>query len=88
MSSNPVWTAEILFSGEGSRTRADVLLTCGRETIRGWGAAQRNPEDMDVPFIGREIAAARALEDLVRTLLQRSEEDVATETGERMHIHS
>ncbi len=87
MSTKRMWTVEVVFTEEGDTTRADALLECGYTQFHGWGRAQRNPEDRDVPRIGAEIAAARALEDLVGKLLQTAEREVAEETGDYGHIH-
>lgn len=87
MSSKRVWTIEIVFTEEGDTTRADALLDSGSPRFRGWGQAHRNPADRDVPRIGVEIAAARALEDLVEKLLETAERDVAEQTGDQVKIH-
>lgn len=88
MSTTKVWTVEIFFTEVGEATRADAILEGGPTRYRGWGQAQRNPGDHDVPRIGSEIAAARALEDVVQKLLETAEDDIADHTGERFHIHS
>lgn len=87
MSKPNVWTIQIDFTEEGDSTRADAILETGIECIRGYGKAQKNPDDDDVPRIGVEIAAARALEDVVRKLLSEAEDDIAEHTGEHAHIH-
>ena len=87
MSNAKVWTVEIDFTEEGDDTRADAILETGTERIHGWGKAQKNPEDEDVPRIGTEIAAARALEHGVRQLLREAEEEIAEHTGEQAHVH-
>ncbi|MDJ0924084.1 MAG: DUF1876 domain-containing protein [Acidimicrobiia bacterium] len=87
MSDTRVWTVEIVFTDVGEVTRADAVLDCGFTHYRGWGQAHRNPADPDVPRIGREIAAGRALEDLVHKLLEKAEDDIAEHTGEHFHIH-
>jgi hypothetical protein len=87
MSKPNVWTVEIDFTEEGDSTRADAILETGSSRIHGWGKAQRNPDDDDVPRIGVEIAAARALEDVVRKLLGQAEDDIAEHTGEQAHVH-
>jgi len=87
MSNTRVWTVEIDFTEEGDNTRADAILDTGDTRFHGWGRAQRSPADPDVPRIGTEIAAARALEDLVRKLLATAEDDIADHTGERSHVH-
>lgn len=87
MSSARVWTVEIAFTTESETTRADAILDGGTTHYRGWGHAHRNPGDPNVPRIGTEIAAARALEDLVHKLLETAEDDIAERIGERTHIH-
>jgi hypothetical protein len=87
MSNTRVWTVEIVFTEEGSSTRADAILETGSTRHHGWGQSHRNPQDPDVPRIGSEIAAARALEDLVRKLLEEAEDDIAEHTGEQAHVH-
>ena len=87
MSTKRLWTVEIAFTEEGETTRADAILETGAFRHHGWGRAQRNPDDPDVPMIGTEIAAARALEDLVKKLLRTAEDDIAEHTGEQAHVH-
>jgi hypothetical protein len=66
------WTMEIVFSEDEDRTRADAMLTGGAEVLQGWGRARRNPVDPDVPAVGEDIAAARALSELAHHLLDRA----------------
>lgn len=87
MSDSRVWTIEIIVTEEGETTRADAILEGGPIRHRGWGQAKRSPGDSDVPRIGAEIAAARALEDLVQKLLEKAEDDIDEQTGERFHVH-
>lgn len=69
MSERRVWTVEILFTEDESHTRADARLSTGEGELGGWGRSRRNPADPDVPQIGEELAAARALSDLAHQLL-------------------
>ena len=87
MSKTTAWTIQIAITEQGDETRADAILEGGTAQHRGWGRAQRSPKDPDVPRIGEEIAVARALEDLVRKLLETAEDDIADHTGERTHVH-
>ena len=64
------WTVEIIFTEEDEKTRADALLSGPSEDLRGWGRSRRNPQDPDLPAVGEEIAAARALTDLAHHLLE------------------
>jgi hypothetical protein len=61
--------AEIAFTEEGDRTRAEAVLMLGGTHFHGIGQARRAPGDPDIPIVGEELAAARALSDLVHKLL-------------------
>jgi Domain of unknown function (DUF1876) len=69
------WHIEVEFDEDESdtHTRAAVLvrLPDGSE-LRTRGHAKRNPADPAQPRIGEEIAAARALADLVHALLDKA----------------
>jgi hypothetical protein len=69
MSERRVWTVEVLFTEDDDSTRADARLSAGGRALNGWGRARRNPADPDVPAIGEELAAARALSDLAHQLV-------------------
>jgi hypothetical protein len=66
------WTVEISFTEDDTTTRADARLLAGAVDLSGWGRARRNPTDPDVPAIGEELAAARALSELSHHLLHRA----------------
>lgn len=57
-------------------TKAQVVLDTGAGSVTGRGTARRNPADSDVPEIGDELAAGRALHDLARRLLTAAEGDI------------
>ena len=46
-----------------------MLRTDAGTELRHEGVARRNPHDRDIPEIGDELAAARALSDLAHHLL-------------------
>jgi len=77
-----------LFEDEGT-TKARVVLDTGATTLTGHGVAHRNPADMDVPEVGDELAAGRALRDLAQQLVDAAERDIegmgASGTGPRTH---
>lgn len=81
-----VWTLEVVFSEDEDSTRADVLLQAGSREWRGWGRARRNPADPDVPAIGEELAAARALSDLSHALVHAAAEGVEAFEGRPVHL--
>jgi hypothetical protein len=82
MTETRLWSIEVVFTEDDQRTRADAVLRAGDTTLRGWGQARRSPADPDVPKIGEEIAAARALSDLSGNLLH-----VAADAIERFEGH-
>ena len=87
MQSHPVWRLEITFTEDDRATRADVLLDVGGNHHHGWGRAKRDPEDKDVPLIGEEVAAARALIRLAHQLLGAAESDIEEIEHHPVRIH-
>ena len=76
-----------LFEKDGRTTAEAVLDTgTGAATVRGHGEAHRNPSDSDIPEIGDELAACRALIDLGDRLLTETEADVARVEGRPVHL--
>lgn len=87
------WSVDITIdehtSATGSRTRAIARLHSPDNThFVGAGFARRNPSDRDVPEIGDELAASRALADLSRQLIEATRADVAGITHEPVHLTS
>ena len=75
------WKVRLYLFEEEGTTKARVVLNTGTTELTGHGAAHRNPADMDVPEIGDELAAGRALHDLGRQLVDVAEGDISgTET--------
>ncbi len=83
-----VWSAELVFTEDGDRTRADVRLRAGDREWHGWGRARRNPVDPDVPAVGEELAAARALSDLSHQLVHAAAEMVEQFEGRPVDLHA
>jgi hypothetical protein len=77
------WTVDIYLDehDDERRTHAEARLTTGDRTrLTGTGLARRNPDDPEVPEIGDELAASRALSDLAHTLLDAAAGDIETMT--------
>jgi hypothetical protein len=71
------WTVDILLSEQDGRTRAEARLRTDVGTeLHHEGVARRSPDDRDVPEIGDELAACRALSGLAHDLLEATIEDV------------
>jgi hypothetical protein len=69
MADGKVWTIEVAFREDDEHTRAAALLVLDEKEVRAEGHARRHPEDPQVPRIGEQIAAARALSALAHELL-------------------
>ena len=77
MSRTTSWHVEIFLYEDGERTRAEaVLRTSAGTELRHEGIARRNPEDSEVPEIGEELAASRALGGLAHDLFEATLADV------------
>jgi hypothetical protein len=89
MSSDTTWHVALRFVEDDERTRADAILELRDHRFHGWGQAKRSPEDPNVPVVGEELAAARALGDLAHQMLdaaaQRIEEFEPRSGPVRLH---
>ncbi len=81
MASTITWMVDIQLFEDDDHSSARATLVTGtgssrRRTVTGTGRTRRNPADVDVPEIGAEIAAARALRDLADRLLRTASDDI------------
>jgi Rv2632c-like len=67
---------ELTFSEHEDRTRANPILDVRGDHFHGFRQARRAPGDPNVPAIGEELAAARALSELSHTLLEAAAERI------------
>lgn len=67
------WIVRIDLGEHAGQTRAVARLTQGPSGALGTGLARVNPRDRDVPRIGDELAAARALSGLADQLVALAE---------------
>jgi len=67
---------DLNFTEDEARTRADAVLEMRGERFHGFGQAKRAPQDPNVPLVGEELAAARALSDLAHKLLDAAAERI------------
>jgi len=81
------WTVQIDIGEHEGTTRAIAHLHTGdRTALEGTGVARRNPADPNVPEIGDELAAARALSDLAHALLDAAVDDLSGVLHTDVHI--
>lgn len=83
------WHVEVFIHEDGDSTVARAVLRTDDPTrVEGRGAARRAPQDSDIPEIGDEVAAARALHDLADALLRTAARDIAAIEDEPVHLGS
>ena len=80
------WKVDIEFHETDRFTHADVLLEAGDVGYRAFGRARHDPLDPNLPKIGKEIAAARALEGLVSQLRGVAERDIEALEGHPVEV--
>ncbi|GAA4544993.1 dsRBD fold-containing protein [Amycolatopsis samaneae] len=81
------WKVDIFIDEHEARTRAVARLENPDHTgLVGTGLARLSPRDTDVPEIGDELAAARALADLAHGLLEAAATDIEGVTAEPAHL--
>ena len=71
-----MWRVEVTFTEEDERTRADAILELASQRFHGFGQAKRAPRDPNVPVVGQDLAAARALSDLSHQLVHAAAERI------------
>ena len=81
------WHVDITFTEEGDRTRADAILELASQRFHGFGQSKRAPDDPNVPVIGQDLAAARALSDLSHQLLDAAAARIEAHEGHPVKVH-
>ncbi|MCZ7525332.1 MAG: DUF1876 domain-containing protein [Acidimicrobiia bacterium] len=82
-----VWTVEVFLEETHDETEAKAVLEVGDTRFGGWGRARRNPSDPELPRVGEELAAARALSDLSHKLLDAAAETIEAYEGRSPRLH-
>ncbi|MEV6053665.1 DUF1876 domain-containing protein [Streptomyces sp. NPDC052107] len=77
MSHTTQWQVRLhLFEDDDGTTKAHVVLHTGTTALSADGRARCHPADANVPEIGDELAAGRAMVDLAHQLLSAAERDM------------
>ncbi|MGW7529643.1 dsRBD fold-containing protein [Streptomyces sp. NPDC054783] len=77
MSHTAQWRVRLdLSEDDDGTTKAHVVLDTGTTALSARGSAHCHPADMNVPEIGDELAAGRAMVDLAHQLLSAAERDM------------
>jgi hypothetical protein len=80
-----VFEIDDLVAGPTTEAHA-VLTTAAGWTLDGYGRAHFTAYDDDVPEVGTEVAAARALRHLADRLLQASSDDLEDLEAHAVHL--
>ncbi|MFF8970038.1 DUF1876 domain-containing protein [Streptomyces sp. NPDC014995] len=84
MSHTVEWNVRLrLVEEDDGTTKAHVELDTGTTALTGHGAAHCHPADPNVPEIGDELAAGRAMNNLAQQLLNAAERDIESRGGPR-----
>ncbi|WP_402464128.1 dsRBD fold-containing protein [Isoptericola aurantiacus] len=86
------WHIQLSLVESAGSTTAEAVLVAGpgehdAGTLRSVGHARRDPQDEEIPVIGDEVAAGRALRRLADALLGQAEHDITASTGDPAHVH-
>jgi len=86
MNAVKTWTVQVEIDEHEDSTRAVARLDAGgARSLTGTGLARLHPVDRDVPSIGDELAAARALSELSHLLLDVAARDIERSSGVPAH---
>jgi len=72
---------EMTFEEDADHTEARATLVLRGTRFTGAGRARRNPADPNLPMVGEELAAARALSDLTHKLVDAAAETISEREG-------
>jgi hypothetical protein len=86
MSDVNTWTVSLKFLEVDDRTRAEAELLGAPIRLTGVGTARRNPVDPNLPAVGEEIAAARALADLSHHVLEEAAHEIESWEGHSVNL--
>ena len=84
--SDQLWQVTVAFTEDEDRTRADAILELANHRFHGWGQAKRSPGDPNVPVVGQDLAAARALSDLGHQLVSAAADRIETWEGHKVTL--
>ncbi|MGW1228481.1 DUF1876 domain-containing protein [Streptomyces sp. NPDC001515] len=70
------WTVRVDLSEADGTTKAEAVLDTGTARLTGHGIARCSPQDPDVPAIGDELAASRAMRDVAGQLMSVADRDL------------
>jgi hypothetical protein len=77
---------EMTFEEDVDHTEARAIMVLRGARFTGFGRARRNPVDPNLPMVGEELAAARALSDLTHKLVEAAAGALSEREGRPAHV--
>ena len=88
MNVNEDWPVSLSIAETDGQTRAEARLVMpGGDQLAGHGQARRNPADREMPRIGAQLAAARALADLAGQLVHAAATAIEDATHQQARLN-
>jgi len=88
MNVNEDWPVSLSIAETDGQTGAEARLVMpGGEQLAGHGQARRNPADREMPRIGAQLAAARALADLAGQLVHAAATAIEDATHQQARLN-
>ncbi|MFF2008503.1 DUF1876 domain-containing protein [Streptomyces sp. NPDC058195] len=75
------WRLRLGLTEDDGTTRAEAVLDTSSGPVTGHGVARCNPQDVDVPVIGDDLAAGRAMKDIAAQLMKAADKEMETVGG-------
>jgi len=77
---------DVWFDEDELHTEARVTLHLRDYELTGFGRAQRNPHDPNMPAVGEELSVARAMSDLAHQLVDLATYQIEKREGHSIHV--
>jgi hypothetical protein len=77
---------DLWFDEDDTHTEARATIHLREYELTGFGRAQRHPHDPNLPAVGEELSAARALSDLAHQLLDLATYQLEKREGRSIHV--
>ena len=78
---------EVSLTEDADHCEAVARLRLGAREFSGWGRAQRNPADPQMPVVGEDLAVARALSELSHQLVVAAADSLESAIGRPVALH-
>jgi hypothetical protein len=78
---------DVSLTEDADHCEAVARLRLGAREFTGWGRAQRNPADPEMPVVGEDLAVARALSEISHQLVVAAADSLESAIGRPVALH-